>query len=241
MVLQRLCLVASLASLLALAACGGSEGPPAVPTADSPAAEARSPTPEDQVFRDRLLNLALGLEDLPEGLILGLEKFISNEDGAAAAGLSLDEVEDWGRILGYRATYGSATAFESPSPGDLLIVEVGVELFQTPEGARQSYEFGTNASVEELKERIVSQHPELRDVQVEEIDFPELGDDSAAWRVSAEITLSGGPTYRFVSTPVTILSGSVAGVIDVQYAYTPDEDQIEALVRRFAAKLSRSP
>lgn len=235
--LRGLSSTALFVGLVALAACGGDGTTPVVPT---PAGTA-VPTPADQAVREQLRALALDLEDLPEDFVPGLRKFVSNEDAAAAAGLSPDEVQGWGRTLGFKATFGSHDAFESVSPGDLLIVEVGVDLFETPEGARQAYESATRFTTEELRERAISQHPELRDVQVESIPFPELGNDSVAWRVSAEITLRDGPTYTFVSTPMLIRSDRAVGALDVQYAYTPDEAQVEALARRFAAKLGGSP
>ena len=94
----------------ALAACGGDDetepSPTSVPTAAT--------SEERDAAGPILMASALLAEDLPEGFTLDEEKYLTNEDSIDeerdyAAAATLEDLNRWGQILQYIATYSRAT------------------------------------------------------------------------------------------------------------------------------------
>ncbi len=122
-------LIALAAFLLAAAmACGGDgEG------------EA-TPTPEATEMEDQLRQMVLALEDLPSGVIRAEERFVTNEESAAASEDRegrLAMLEEWGRILGYDVIYQANP--EVMEQVGLMLVNSTASLYDSAEGASASF------------------------------------------------------------------------------------------------------
>jgi len=122
-------LIALAALLLAAAtACGGDgEG------------EA-TPTPGATEVETQLRQMVLALEDLPSGVIRAEERFVTNEESAAASADRegrLAMLEEWGRILGYDVIYQANP--EVMEQVGLMLVNSTASLYDSEEGASASF------------------------------------------------------------------------------------------------------
>ena len=145
-------LIAALA--LFLAACGGGDdneaapsGTTEAPATGSPAATATAAAPtaavtiEDRAEVEALLKAAaLGLEDLPSGFTLDEERFTTNEEAAretsdSPGAATLEDMNRFGRILGYEASYSQEASVSALLEGGTLFLQVTTTAYQDSDGA----------------------------------------------------------------------------------------------------------
>jgi hypothetical protein len=160
---------------LAAVGCGGGgeEGASAtaVPT-DRPTLEAM------------LRSVALTLEDLPAGFVLQEEVFTDNEEAAATDPLgkqaALERLDEWGRLLGYEATYMTNDPLGTFINGGTAMVTVSLNIFRTSEGAAAGMEWGREVAAD--PSQAPGMFPGVIAIQGEPMSFPSIGDETLAAR-----------------------------------------------------------
>ena len=220
-----LTLVATLAVLLAACGGGdddnepASTGTPSSPAGGSPAAAATvaggSPTAaatasaptaaatvENRTEVEALLMAAtLRLEDLPSGYTLDEEAFTTNEESAEdegdlLGGPTLEDLDRFGRILGYEASYSQESSLGSLLEGGTLSLQVTTTIYQESDGADESFEWVREQAsdpefVEAFEESFASSPGiEVQDASLTAMSFADVGNDRLAYefKVSAHST-----------------------------------------------------
>ncbi len=118
--------------------CGGGGEGEVTPTPGASPTPTATPIPPE--LKEQLQPMVLQLEDLPSGVVLAEERFVTNEESAAG---SEDEegrlamLEEWGRILGYDVTYPANE--EVVSQIGLILVNSTASLYASEEGASASF------------------------------------------------------------------------------------------------------
>jgi hypothetical protein len=165
--------------------CGGGgdeEGPSAttVPT-DRPTLEAT------------LKTIAPTAEDLPAGFVLQEEAFTDNEEAAEtdAEGkqAALARFNEWGRLLGYDATYMTNDPLGTFISGGTALVTVSLNIFQTSEGAAAGMEWGREVATD--PSRLPSLIPGVISIEAESMSSPTIGDETLAARFTGTIRPEG--------------------------------------------------
>jgi len=172
------------------AACGGGDDAEPSPTSVPTAATSE----ERDAAGPILMASALLAEDLPEGFALDGEKYLSNEDSidnerGYAATATLEDLNRWGQILQYIATYSRATP--PTLTGATLSLREITALYRDEAGARAAFEFErTRAS---SSERLLDALPwpansalNAAGASVSPLSVSGMGDDRAA--VQIEVT-----------------------------------------------------
>lgn len=156
--------------------CGGGddkEGPSAttVPT-DRPTLEAM------------LKSVALTLDDVPSGFVLQEEAFTDNEEAAETdpegKQAALDRYNEWGRLLGYDASYMTNDPLGTFINGGTALVTVSLNIFQTPEGAAAGMEWGRGIAADPAQS--IALFPGVIHIEGEPMSFPSIGDETLAAR-----------------------------------------------------------
>jgi hypothetical protein len=144
-----------------------------------------TPTPGTAEVQEQLRQMVLQLEDLPVGVILAEEFFSTNGESAASsddpAG-RLAMLEEWGRILGYEATYQANP--EVMSQVGLLLVYSTASLYESEEGARASFADGVETA---RTTDWTAQFGGGQDVQVEEMASAPLTDEMLWMRITGKV------------------------------------------------------
>ena len=234
-----LTLVATLA--VVLVACGGggddNESSPTATTsaAGEPAATiapgsatATAPTSgavEDRAEVEALLKAtALRLEDLPEGFSLDEESFTTNEESAGDAGAigepTLEDLNRFGRILGYDASYSQGGPSSLLDRGTLSLFATAT-LYGDSDGADQAFEFVRDQAsdpdfVDAFEESLTSPGVEIQDASISPMSFAELGDERQAYevKVSAHST-DLDQDFDFIAQLVGIRRDRLVGAVTV--------------------------
>lgn len=143
-----------------------------------------TPTPETTEVQDQLRQMVLQLEDLPSGVILAEQFFVTNEESAAASDDRegrLAMLEEWGRILGYDVTYQANP--EVMSETGLMLVNSNASLYSSEDGARASF-------ADAVQTARTTDWAELwggaQEVESEELPSPEWTDEMLWLRVTAK-------------------------------------------------------
>jgi hypothetical protein len=254
----RLLLPLAATLALLLAACGGGDenepsptGTAASPTSGSPAAAATAAAPtaaatvENRAEMETLLKAAaLRLEDLPSGYTLDEEKFTTNEESAAdeselLGGPTLEELNGFGRILGYEASYSQDTSLSALLEGGTLSLQVGTTVYQDSDGADDAFEFVREQAsdpefVDAFEESFASSPGvEVQDASLTPMSFAELGDERLAFEFkvsarSADLDRDFDFIARLVGVRRDRLIGSVT-VLAINAA--PPVEELEDLTR----------
>jgi len=166
--------------LVAGVGCGGGDegGSSGTPTAlDRPALEAI------------LRSVAPTLDDLPSGFVLQEEAFTDNEQAAETdpqgkqAGLA--RLDEWGRLLGYEASYMTNDPLGTFINGGTALVSVSLNIFETSEGAAAGMEWGREVADDP------TQSPGLFagviSIESEPMSFPSIGDETLAARFTGTL------------------------------------------------------
>jgi len=192
-------LVAALA--VVLVACGGGDDNEASPTASTsapgePAATAAAPsaTVEDQAEVEALLKAAaLRPEDLPEGYTLDEEKFTTNEESVAeTAGpgeATLEDLNAFGRILGYEASYAQEAGLSTLLEGGTLFLQTTTTVYQDSDGAKEHFGFvrdqASDPEFVDNFEKSFADSPgvEVSNATISEISVADVGDERLGYEV----------------------------------------------------------
>ena len=155
--------------------CGGGdeEGPSAttVPT-DRPTLEAM------------LRSVALTLDDLPAGFVLQEpgEVFTDNEEAAETdpegKQAALARFNEWGRLLGYEASYMTNDPLGTFINGGTALVTVSLNIFETSEGAAAGIEWGRGIAADPGQS--IALFPGVISIEGEPMSFPSIGDETLA-------------------------------------------------------------
>jgi len=188
-----------------MAACGGDDG-----------------EPMDEEARGLLEQAVLTVDDLPAGLQRASASFSTNKDVAEAQlnpGEELAKLERWGRRLGYDV------AFEllPDAPPDLLIrgVQSTASLYDTSQGASESFADGVSSARAMDWE---AGYPELTQLEVTEIDRPDIGDGVFWMRASGFQSLQQGEAL-LVDDQVALRVGSVRAFLRVVTVFEGGTDR----------------
>jgi hypothetical protein len=165
-----------LAALLAAGmACGGGGGQgETTPTAEQ---------------GNQLRQMVLQLEDLPSGVVQAEERFVSNDESAAASEDSkgrLAMLEEWGRIMGYDVTFQSNP--ETMEQVGLILINSTASLYENEEGASASFA----DAVQTARTTDWSAYfGGAQEIQVEELANPGWVDEMLWLRVTAKAEAGG--------------------------------------------------
>ena len=175
-----------------LVACGGGEDenkPAATGTSASPtsASATAAATLEDRAATEALLKAAsLQLEDLPSGFTLDDERFTTNEEAAAeqegnAHAPTLEDLNGFGRILGYEASYSQdVSATES-----VLSLQMTTTVYRDSKGAGEHFRFVREQTsdpefIQSFEDSLASSGVEVKDATISPMSFADVGDDHLA-------------------------------------------------------------
>ncbi len=207
---MRRCLLlgAGLLAVAILAACGGN---------DDGGESDRSP---GQALR----RMVLQAEELPQGFVQRDELFTTNGYQASLSAdpeARRDQLENWGRLLGYEVTYqpAGAGAQESPVQG----INVSSSLYQTEEGAGDAFFIDAVKGAEERD--WAADYAGLRDFQQEEVDASGLAEEIVWLRFSGFQPVDGGPDPLVTEDFIFFRVGRERGFLRVQTSSIESEDR----------------
>lgn len=133
-------------------------------------------TLEEQALQDMLTAMVLQPEDVPEGLQNLGGSFSTNEQSASGlgSGPSKEQLDEWGRILGYSTDYQRA----NPAAGaNIRAVRTSISVYEDADGATLSFddriELARGADWRQS-------HPELEEFETTELT-PEMDVDGLYW------------------------------------------------------------
>jgi uncharacterized protein with PIN domain len=173
---------------------------------------AQSAPPGDRAGLESLLRSATpGLEQLPSGFALESQKFETNEEDAAdrtELDPSLEDLEAWGRLLGYTVNYR-----RDYGDGRYVLLRLAVDVYKTAEGAAR--DFHAESAVPEREEFKVDLQQSFgaSSLEIERISFPSLGEESNAFRLELAIPQMG--QIRLVAHAIGVLRGYLTANIEV--------------------------
>jgi len=166
--------------------CGGDgeEGPSA------------TATPVDRAtLEDMLSSMIITVEDLPAGFALEDpgEQFTDNEEAAEVDPTgqlaTLSRLEEWGRLLGYRAAYMTNDPVGTYMQGGIATITVSVSIFETAEGAETSLEWGRGVANDPAQ--AATMVPGVLTLETEPMSFPSVGDEMLAGKYTGTIRPQG--------------------------------------------------
>jgi len=188
-------IAAALAAGLITACNGGRGEAPAMtsPTATASPTAAASPTVTPSSEQQLLEQMVLHAEDLFTALTQAAAEVSTNEDVAAQEEdpeQELARLERWGRLLGYDVTFlpGPDTRPGLPLKG----VNSTASLYRTAEGASDSF---ADDSQKALHADWVAAYPNLTNVEVRQIERPELADQVIWIRIAGLQVQAGSSLY----------------------------------------------
>jgi hypothetical protein len=222
---------------------------PASPAAGSPTVEA---TVEDRTEIETLLKAAaLQLEDLPSGYTLDDETFSTNEESAEdeselLGGPTLEDLNRFGRILGYDASYSQEAGLSSILEGGTLSLQVTTTLYEDSDGADEAFEFVREQAsdpefVDAFEESFASTPGvEVQDASLTPLSFAELGDERLAFefKVSAHST-DLDQDFDFIARLVGIRRDRLIGSVTILAVNeSPSQDELEDLGRTLDERMN---
>jgi hypothetical protein len=219
--------------------CGGGgdeEGPSAttVPT-DRPTLEAM------------LRSVALTLDDLPAGFVLEEpgEEFTDNEEAAETdpegKQAALARFNEWGRLLGYDATYMTNDPLGTFINGGTALITVSLNIFQTSEGAAAGIEWGREVAADPGSSGLI---PGVISIEGETMSFPSIGDETLAARFTGTLRPEGVELevdVDFIAHLVAIRQGRATAhiIVGAIGGATPGQE-VEDIIRTLDERLARA-
>jgi hypothetical protein len=190
--------------LAAVVACGGDGGEGEV-----------TATPGDGGVEGQLRQMVLQLEDLPTGVIRAEERFVTNDESAAAsedqAG-RLAKLEEWGRILGYDVTYQANP--EVMEQVGLMLANSTASLYDSDEGATSSF-------ADAVETAHTTDWADLwggaQEVESEELPSPEWVDEMLWLRITGKAELEEGEEETLANDFVLFRQGPARGTLMVAW------------------------
>jgi len=171
-----------------------------------------------------LRRMVLQAEELPQGFVQRDELTTTNGYQASLSAdreARKDQLENWGRLLGYEVTYqpAGAVAQESPVQG----INVSSSLYRTEEGAGEAFFIDAVKGAEERD--WAADYAGLRDFQQEEVDASGLADEVVWLRVSGFQPVDGGPDPLVTDDFIFFRVGRERGFLRVQTSSIESEDR----------------
>jgi len=233
-------------SALFLVACGsgGDENEPAATGVPTTAA-----TVENRAEVEALLKAAsLHLEDLPSGFTLDDERFTTNEEAAAeqennAHAPTLEDLDRFGRILGYEASY-SPDASSGSVNADVLSLQMTTTVYQDSKGADEHFQFVREQTsdpefIQAFEDSLASGGVEVKDATISPMSIANIGDDSLA--LELKVTAHNPDVdadFDVISQIVGVRRGRGIGAITVVAVGSPEPvDELESLARTLDERL----
>ena len=219
----------------------------ASPTAATPTAEA---TVEDRPEVEALLKAAaLRLEDLPSGYTLDDETFSTNEESAEdeselLGGPTLEDLNRFGRILGYEASYSQEASPSTLLEGGTLFLQVTTTVYRDSAGARDAFEFTRQRTsdpefAKAFEASVAGSAGEVRDASISPMSLAEVGDDRIAFEMKFTMHNPDLNTdFHYVVQLVGIRRGRGVGAISVFAVTSPSPvGELEDLARTLDKRL----
>ncbi|MBF6600306.1 MAG: hypothetical protein IVW36_07340 [Dehalococcoidia bacterium] len=219
--------------LLAASACGG--GAPKTPTA--------TPTMTAAQAQQRLAQVVLQPSDLPSAFRQDASRAITDAEAAQArpdAAQALRQYREWGQLLTYNVAYSAA-----PAPGLVFNattarVTNSATLFSAASGATSALAYIRDLPSASVAGFLMNDAAgaKISDTQVvKQLDFPAVGDESFAWRISGRATFTNGFSANFVADAVFVRVGRIDGsVLATAFGAAPQRDQLESFVGSFVRR-----
>ena len=211
--------------LVTVMACGDGEGEGEV-----------TPTPTDGEVEGQLRQMVLALEDLPSGVILAEERFVTNEESAAASAdreERLAMLEEWGRILGYDVTYQANP--EVMEQVGLMLVNSTSSLYGSEEGASASF---ADAVQTANTTDWAALFGAAQGVEVEEVPSPEWADEMLWLRITAKAALGEQAEEETFANDIVIFRQGPARA-SLQVAWVMDRGSGDIVVQLAQAQAQR--
>ena len=219
--------------------CGGGdeEGPSAttVPV-DRPTLEAM------------LSSAALTLDDLPAGFVLQEpgEVFTDNEEAAETdpegKQAALARFNEWGRLLGYEASYMTNDPLGTFINGGTALVTVSLNIFETSEGAAAGIEWGRGIAADPGQS--IALFPGVISIEGEPMSFPSIGDETLAANFTGTLRPEGVEfeiDVDFVAHLVAIRQGrATAHIIVAAIGGATPGQEVEDIIRILDERLAQA-
>ena len=141
-------------------------------------------TPGTTEVQDQLRQMVLQLEDLPSGVILAEQFFVTAEESSLQSDdreERLARLQEWGYVLGYDVTYQANP--EVMSETGLMLVNSASSLYDGEEGARASF---ADAVQTARTTDWAALWGGAQEVESEELPSPEWADEMLWLRVTAK-------------------------------------------------------
>jgi len=203
---RPLLLGAALLAVAVLAACGGDSGGGV-----------------ESSLEQALRRMVLQPEDLPNRFVQGDELLTTNQYQASLSAdpdARKDQLENWGRLLGYEVTYQPTGAAFAVTP--VQGINVSSSLYRTEEGAGRSFA----DAVKEAEERDWgANYAGLTDFQQEEVDASGLADEIVWLRLSGFQPVPDGPGPLVTDDLILFRVGRETGFLRVLANSTETEDR----------------
>lgn len=190
-------------------------------------------------FEELLPQVVLEEEDFTTGVQQVSSFFSTNQDVADTAidaEGELAKLERWGRVLGYDTQF--APGPEAPVGIEIQGVQSTASVYATTQGAADSFaEAVSDARDTAWAER----YPGVADLEVEEVERPDLADEYVWFRISGMDENSG---KLVIDDQVAFRVGSVRGFLRVVTVFDPSEprdvyqDEVAEWVRLLAARIA---
>jgi hypothetical protein len=143
-----------------------------------------TPTPGTTEEQDQLRQMVLQLEDLPSGVILAEDFFVTAEESAADSDNReerLARLQEWGYILGYDVTYQANPQVQSEF--GLILANSTASLYGSEDGAKASFDDAVETA---RTTDWATLFGGAQNVQSEEMASPALTDEMLWLRITAE-------------------------------------------------------
>jgi hypothetical protein len=208
--------------------------------------EEGSDVPTDRpTLETTLRSIAPTVDDLPSGFAIQDpgEVFTDNEEAAETdpdgKQVALDRYNEWGRLLGYRATYMTNDPVGTFMKGGTATVSVTLSIFRTSEGAIAAMEWGREVATD--TSRSMALIPGIISMEAESLSFPSVGDETLAARFTGKIrpqNMAVQVDVDFIAHMVAIRRGRATAYIIVSAIGGAEPGpEVEALIRVLDARM----
>jgi hypothetical protein len=193
-----------------------------------------------------LRSVALTLEDLPAGFVLQEEAFTDNEEAAETDPLgkqaAVARLDEWGRLLGYEATYMTNDPLGTFIKGGTAMVTVSLNIFRTSEGAAAGMEWGRAIAADPSQS--IALFPGVISIEGEPMSFPSIGDETLAARFTGTLRpqdMAVNVDVDFVAHMVAIRRGRATAhiVVGAIGGATPGQE-VEDIIRTLDERLTQA-
>ncbi|MGQ9572937.1 MAG: hypothetical protein ACUVV3_07115 [Dehalococcoidia bacterium] len=190
-----------------------------------------------------LKRVAPTLDDLPSGFALQQEGFADNEEAAESdpegKQAALERFNEWGRLLGYQASYMTSDPLGAFMEGGTALITVNLNIFETPEGAAAGMEWGRElvADPGQASDLLAG----VTALEGEAMSFPAIGDESLAARFTGTFRPQGTQfdvDVDFVAHLVAIRRGwATAHILVAAIGGATPGQEVEEIIRTLDGRL----